>query len=71
MSLGWALKSTRKSVGFTENFKVYLKKACMQGDETGRKANASDVASKFKTLQRATGKKMFAKEEWLVASQVT
>ena len=53
-----------------ENFKVYLKKACIEGDETDRKANPSDAASKFKTLQTATGKKMFAKEEWLVASQI-
>ena len=42
----------------------------MEGDETGRKANPSDLTSKFKLLQTATGKKMFTKEEGLVASQI-
>ena len=70
VSLGWALKATRKSVRFTENIKVYLKQKFMEGEETGRKANPSDVASKIKTLRTATGEKMFAKDEWLVANQV-
>lgn len=71
MSLGWVLKSTRKSVGFVENFKVCISKTFMEGEETGRKTYRSYDASKFKTLQTATGEVMFVKEEWLVANQVT
>ena len=68
--LGWALKATRKSVRFTENIKAYLKEKFLEGEETGRKANPSDVASKIKTLRTATGEKMFANNEWIVANQV-
>ena len=42
----------------------------MEGEETGRKANPSDVASKIKMLPTATGEKMFTKDELLVANQV-
>ena len=63
MSLGWASKSTRKSKGLLENFKVSINKIFMEGKETGRKANPSYEASKFKTLQTATGEIMFVMEE--------
>ena len=63
MSLGWASKSTRKSKGLIENFKGYINKIFMEGEETGRKANPSYEASKFKTLQTATGEIMFVMEE--------
>ena len=52
----------------TENIKASLKEKYVEGEETGRKA--SDVASKIKTLRTATGEKMFAKNEWIVANQV-
>ena len=42
----------------------------MEGEETGRKPNPSDVASKIKTLPTANGEKMFAKNEWIVANQI-
>ena len=70
VSLGWALKTTRKSVRLTEKIKDYLKTKFLEGEETGRKANPSDVASKIKTLRTATGQNMFAKDEWLEANQV-
>lgn len=38
MSLGWALKSTGKSVGFIENFKVCINKTFMEGEDTARTA---------------------------------
>ena len=65
VSLGWPLKRTRKSIGFTGNFKVRLKKAIVEGEEIGRKASPRDVASKCKTIQTATGEKLFAKKEGL------
>ena len=65
VSLGWALKWTRISIGFTGNFKVRLKKAFGEGEETGRKASPSDEASKFKTILTATGENLFAEKEGL------
>jgi len=70
VSLGWALKTTRKLVRFTEKIKAYLKNKFLEGEETGRKANPTDVANKIKTLRIPTGQKMFSKDEWLVANQV-
>ena len=43
----------------------------MEEEEIGRNAYRSYEASKFKTLQTATGEVMLVKEEWLVANQVT
>ena len=40
------------------------------GEETGKKANASDVASRMKSLRDDTGEKMFAKTEWLTEQQI-
>ena len=68
---GWALRKTRKSVAFSEKAKNYLVDLFWIGEETGKKANASDVASKMKSLRdEATGKKMFAKTDWLTEQQI-
>ncbi|KAK2571054.1 hypothetical protein P5673_003602 [Acropora cervicornis] len=68
VSLGWALKWTRISIGFTGNFKVRLKKAFGEGEETGRKASPSDVASKFDS--NSNWGKSVRRKGRLVAKQV-
>ena len=40
---GWALQRTRKSVAFSEKAKSYLLDMFWMGEETGKKATASDV----------------------------
>ena len=51
--------------------KEYLKKLFLEGEETGRKANPSDVSSAIKSLKTEDGKsKLFERSEWLTAQQV-
>ena len=40
ISSGWALKTSRKAIRFTEKVKAHLKQIFMEGEETGRKASA-------------------------------
>jgi len=67
---GWALRKGKKSVRFLENVSSFLHDVFIQGEETGIKANAGDVASKMKNLRLANGNKLFSKEEWLSTEQV-
>jgi len=67
---GWALKTLRRATRFSEKVKTYLKRTFLEGEETGRKQSAVDVCSKMKTLRDGNGRKMFNKEEWLVADQI-
>ena len=69
LELGWALRRARKSVGFSEKAKNFLVDVFWTGEETGKKANASEVASRMKSLRDDTGQKMFAKTDWLTEQQ--
>ena len=40
------------------------------GEETGKKVNASEVASGMKSLRDDTGQKMFAKTDWLTEQHI-
>ena len=68
---GWALRRTRKSVAFSEKAKSYLLDTFWMGEETGKKATASDVAIRMKSLRDETGQKMFTKIDWLTEQQIT
>ena len=70
VSMGWALKTSRKATRFSEKVTSHLKKTFLEGEETGRKASAVDVCSKMRTMRDESGKKMFSKEEWLAADQI-
>ena len=67
---GWALRRTRKSVAFSEKAKSYLLNMFWMGEETGKKATASDVAFRMKSLRDETGQKMFTKIDWLTEQQI-
>lgn len=67
---GWALRRTRKSVAFSEKAKSYLLDMFWMGEETGKKATASDVAIRMKSLRDETGQKMFTKIDWLTEQQI-
>ena len=71
IEMGWALKKTRKSVHFSEKVRCYLKDVFIQGEETGNKANAADVAARMKAMRNEHGARLFAKTEWLSAEQIT
>ena len=68
---GWALRKTRKSVVFSEKAKNYLRGVFFKGEETGKKANGSEVATRMRTLRSANGEKMFGKTDWLTEQQIT
>ena len=40
ISSGWALKTSRKAIRFTEKVEAHLKQIFVEGEETGRKASA-------------------------------
>lgn len=67
---GWALRRTRKSVTFSEKLKSYLLDMFWMREETGKKATASDVAFRMKSLRDETGQKMFTKIDWLTEQQI-
>lgn len=70
VELGWALQKNRKPVAFSEKAKSYLVDVFWAGEETGKKANASFVASRMKSLRDENGQKMFTKTDWLTEQQI-
>ena len=70
MDLGWALRKTRKAVAFFHRAKNYLADVFWTGEETGKKATASDMAPKMKSSRDDTGQKMFSKTDWLTEQQI-
>lgn len=69
--MGLALKKSKSRGRYSEHLKEYLKKLFLEGEETGRKANPSDVSSAIKSLKTEDGKsKLFERSEWLTAQQV-
>ena len=67
---GWALKTSRRAIRFTEKVKTHLKRIFLEDEETGKKASAGVVCSRIRNQRDGSGKKIFAKEEWLSADQI-
>ena len=65
MEHGSGLRRAQKPVAFSERAKNYLVDVFWTEEETGKKANASEVASRIKSLRDDTGQKLFAKADWL------
>ena len=70
MDLEWALWKTQRAVAISQRAKNYLADMFWTGEETGKKATASDVASKMKSSRGDTGQKMFSKTDWLTEQQI-
>ncbi|CAH3020126.1 unnamed protein product [Porites evermanni] len=70
VELGWAIQKNRKPVAFSEKAKSYLVDVFWAGEETEKKANASFVASRMKSLRDENGQKMFTKTDWLTEQQI-
>lgn len=60
---GWALKKGKKSTQFSSNVRSFLYDVFLQGEETGVKANAADLALKMRSVRLANGNRLFSKEE--------
>ena len=61
------LKRARRAIRLTENVKTYLKRILLDDEETEKKASAADVCSNIRAQRDGSGRKIFTKEEWLVA----
>ena len=71
VEMGWALKKSKSRGRYSDKLKQYLKKLFLEGEETGRKADPSDVSSRMKSLKTNDGKKrLFDRSDWLTAQQV-
>lgn len=63
--MGWAVKSTRKVVRFSDKVKGHLLQLFIEGEDAGHKAHPAEVAMHMK---KAKGK--FSRQEWLTSQQV-
>ena len=69
--IGWTLKKTKKSVHFTTKVRQFLCEVFLQGEETGNKATAEDVAARMRSMRTTEGTKVFTKDEWLTFTQIS
>ena len=69
--IGWALKKTKKSVHFTTKVRQFLREVFLQGEGSGNKATAENVAARMRSMRTAEGTKVFTKDEWLTSTQIS
>ena len=50
--------------------KTHLRRIFLEGEETGNKASATAVCSRIRNQRDGSGRKIFAKEEWLSVDQI-
>ncbi len=71
LDMGWALKSLKKAVRFTEKQSKFLREKYQQGEETGRKYSAEDVAKEMRLAKDVNNVKIFNTTEYLSAKQIS
>ena len=68
---GWAMKRAKAGVRFSQEVKEFLNRIFLKGEETGQKANPSEVSSQLRQIRNPNGEKRFKRSEWLTAQQIT
>lgn len=69
--LGWALQKPRGGgARFSENVKSYLTAKFDFGEDTGRKADPTQVAADMRVARNTDGERKFQRSEWLSKSQI-
>ena len=69
--LGWALQKPRGGgARFSENVKSYLTAKFDFGEDTGRKADPTQVAADMRVARNTDGERKFQRSEWLSNSQI-
>lgn len=68
---GWALKKAKKSVRFSQHVEAFLNQIFLKGEETGQKANPTEVSSLLRKMKTPNGEKRFQRSEWLTVQQIT
>ena len=72
IKMGWALKSVSTSRHrFNEKQKKYLIDIFLLGEQTGQKADASDVSKSMRIARNADGSLLFLSNEYLTSQQIT
>ena len=69
--IGWALKKAKKSVHFTTKVRQFLREVFLQGEGSGNKATAEDVAARMRSMRTTEETKVFTKDEWLTSTQIS
>lgn len=68
---GWAMKRAKAGVRFSQDVKEFLNRIFLKGEETGQKANPSEVSSQLRKIRTPNGQKRFKRSEWLTVQQIT
>ena len=69
--LGWALQNSRGGgARFSENVKSYLTAKFDFGEDTGRKADPTQVAADMRVARNTDGERKFQRSEWSSKSQI-
>ena len=68
---GLGFEEGKKSIRFSPRVRSFLQEIFLQVEETGNKANPSDVSAKMKRIRSTDGDKLFSMKEWLSAVQMT
>ena len=67
---GWALKSRKPHVTFTETQKQYLNEKFQVGQVTGRKEDPVSVSNEMRTVCDKNGVRRFKRAEFLTSAQI-
>lgn len=69
---GWALRQTKCHKRYSAKVKNYLLELFLIGEETGRKVTPTEASRRMRRAQNeSTGGRLFLKEDWLTAHQVS
>ena len=70
VSRGWALQLSASSARFPDNVRDYLERKFNEGERTGNKADPVEVEAEMRRQRKDDGSRVFARNEWLKASQI-
>ena len=71
IEMGWALKTSKKSVRFTNKQINYLQSKFQYGEETGNKVDPADVSKDMRMVKDSNGQKLFTPDEYLTTRQIS
>lgn len=71
VNMGWALKHTSTSRRLNKKQKEYLIDLFLLGEQTGQKADPSEVSQTMRKARNKDGSLLFLSEEYLTSQQIT
>ena len=67
---GWALAQQKSKSKFSDRQKAYLTKKFEEGEKSGKKLKADEVAQDIRRVRDEMGRRVFTMEEFLTSKQV-